>query len=94
MTEGPILGVVDATKPFKIEIERFNTNSPTRRSEFEIDGSRHSVLPPLVDHPYVGNNPQVHVFAKKWEHMVDIARACLEKSSRQWRKDGSKAMSP
>ncbi|KAA0032259.1 RNA-directed DNA polymerase-like protein [Cucumis melo var. makuwa] len=58
------------------------TNSPTRRSQFEIDGSRHSVLLRLVDRPYVGNNPQVHRFAKKWEQMANIARACLEKASR------------
>ncbi|TYK23891.1 reverse transcriptase [Cucumis melo var. makuwa] len=58
------------------------TDSLTRRSQFEIDGSRHSVLSPLVDLHYVGNNPQVHRFAKEWEEMADIARACLEKASR------------
>ncbi|TYK30025.1 RNA-directed DNA polymerase-like protein [Cucumis melo var. makuwa] len=88
-TEGPILEVYNATKPFKVEIERFNymleeylhhfvddrqrnwvqllnvaqfsynaqTNLSTRRSQFEIDGSRHSVLLPLIDRPYVRNNP-------------------------------------
>ncbi|KAA0051322.1 uncharacterized protein E6C27_scaffold55G00390 [Cucumis melo var. makuwa] len=81
MIEGPILGVFDATKPFKVKIEQFNY-SLTRRSQFEIDGSRHSVLSPLVDLHYVGNNPQVQRFAKEWEEMADIARACLEKASR------------
>ncbi|TYK06411.1 RNA-directed DNA polymerase-like protein [Cucumis melo var. makuwa] len=34
------------------------TDLSTRRSQFEIDGSRHFVLSPLVDCPYVGNNLQ------------------------------------
>uniref|UniRef100_A0A9I9E871 Uncharacterized protein n=1 Tax=Cucumis melo TaxID=3656 RepID=A0A9I9E871_CUCME len=57
-------------------------DSLIKRSQFEIKGSRHSVLPPLTDDPYVGNNPQVHGVEKKREQMADIARVCLEEASR------------
>ncbi|KAA0051469.1 Asp_protease_2 domain-containing protein [Cucumis melo var. makuwa] len=57
-----------------------------RRSQFEIDDSRHSVLLLLADGPYVGNNPQVHRFEKDREQMADIARACLEEALRQMEK--------
>ncbi|KAA0042040.1 polyprotein [Cucumis melo var. makuwa] len=46
-----ILGVADARKPFKVETERFNY-SPTKRSQFKIDGSKHFVLSSLVDRLY------------------------------------------
>ncbi|KAA0063156.1 uncharacterized protein E5676_scaffold1213G00290 [Cucumis melo var. makuwa] len=86
MIEGPSLGVVDVIKPPKVEAKQFNcsaqTDSLIKRSQFEIKGSRHSVLPPLTDDPYVGNNPQVHGVEKKREQMADIARVCLEEASR------------
>ncbi|KAA0048769.1 hypothetical protein E5676_scaffold172G00580 [Cucumis melo var. makuwa] len=100
MIEGPILGVADATKPFKVETERFicmleeYLDSPTRRSQFKIDGRRHFVLSSLVDRPYVGNNPQFHKFVKEWEQMADIARACLEKASRQIEKRADQKRCP
>ncbi|KAA0053627.1 reverse transcriptase [Cucumis melo var. makuwa] len=126
MTKGPSLGVTDATKPFKVEVERFNcmlgeylhhvvngrqknwvqllnvaqfghnaqTDSLARRNQFEIDGSRHYVLSLLGDDPYVRNNPQVHRFEEKWEHVVEIAQACLEKALRQMEKRIVKAISP
>ncbi|KAA0062586.1 reverse transcriptase [Cucumis melo var. makuwa] len=53
-----------------------------RRSQFEIDDSRHVVFPPVIDGPYVGNNPQVHRVEKEWEQMADIARVYLEEASR------------
>ncbi|TYK01507.1 reverse transcriptase [Cucumis melo var. makuwa] len=53
-------------------------DSLIRRIQFEINGSRHSVLSPLADGPYIGNNPQVHRVEKEWEPMADIARVCLE----------------
>ncbi|KAA0043309.1 mannose-P-dolichol utilization defect 1 protein-like protein 2-like [Cucumis melo var. makuwa] len=58
------------------------TDSLIRRSQFEIDGSRHSVLSPVTDGPYVGNSPQVHRVEKEWEQMANIARACLKEASR------------
>ncbi|KAA0068002.1 reverse transcriptase [Cucumis melo var. makuwa] len=36
------------------------TDSPSKRSPFEIKGKRHHALPPLADSPYVGDRPQVH----------------------------------
>ncbi|KAA0039096.1 hypothetical protein E5676_scaffold2047G00160 [Cucumis melo var. makuwa] len=62
------------------------TDSSTRRSQFKIDGSRHFVLPPLVDLPCVENNPKVHRFVKEWKQMADIAQACPEKLQGRWRK--------
>ncbi|KAA0035830.1 uncharacterized protein E6C27_scaffold403G001300 [Cucumis melo var. makuwa] len=53
-----------------------------KRNLFEIKGSRHYVLSLLIDGPYVGNNPQVHIVEKEWEQMADIARVCLEEASR------------
>ncbi|TYK28282.1 hypothetical protein E5676_scaffold600G00980 [Cucumis melo var. makuwa] len=47
---------------------------------------RQSVLPTLVDHLFVRNNPKVHKIAKEWEQKIDITRACLEKASRQMKK--------
>ncbi|TYK14633.1 mannose-P-dolichol utilization defect 1 protein-like protein 2-like [Cucumis melo var. makuwa] len=58
------------------------TDSLIRRIQFEINGSRHSVLSSFADGSYVGNNPQVHRVEKEWEQMVDIARVCLEEALR------------
>ncbi|TYK15436.1 uncharacterized protein E5676_scaffold571G00880 [Cucumis melo var. makuwa] len=114
MIKGPSLGVVDATKTPKLEVEQFScvfeeylhhcvdgrqknwvqlrnvtqfgcssqTDSLIKRSPFEIKGNRHSVLLPLTDDPYVGDFPQVHRVKVEWERMADIARVCLEESSR------------
>ncbi|KAA0036436.1 uncharacterized protein E5676_scaffold360G001010 [Cucumis melo var. makuwa] len=57
-------------------------DSLIKRSQFEIKGSRHFVLPPVTDDPYVGNNPQVHRVEKEWKQMADMARVCLEEASR------------
>ncbi|TYK22830.1 RNA-directed DNA polymerase-like protein [Cucumis melo var. makuwa] len=62
---GVILGVVDTTKPFEVETERFSRN-----------------------------NPQVYRFAEEWKQMIDIARACLEKASRQMEKRASQKRCP
>ncbi|KAA0062567.1 reverse transcriptase [Cucumis melo var. makuwa] len=85
--KGPSLGVADTIKPPKLlNVTQFGhsaqTNSLIKRSQFEIKGSRHSVLLPLIDGPYVGNNHQVHRVEKKREQMADIARVCLEEASR------------
>ncbi|TYK07555.1 RNA-directed DNA polymerase-like protein [Cucumis melo var. makuwa] len=81
--EGPSLRVTDATKPSKIEFGHdAQTDSLIRRSQFVMDGSRHSILPSITDGPYVRNSPQVHKVEKEWEQMADIARVCLEKASR------------
>ncbi|KAA0056628.1 uncharacterized protein E6C27_scaffold288G001490 [Cucumis melo var. makuwa] len=58
------------------------TDSLIRRSQFAMDGSRHSILSSVTDGPYVRNSPQVHRVEKEWEQTADIARACLEKASR------------
>ncbi|KAA0058239.1 uncharacterized protein E6C27_scaffold274G005640 [Cucumis melo var. makuwa] len=58
------------------------TDSLIKRSQFEIKDSRHSVLLPLTDGPYVGNNPQVHIVEKEWEQMPENTRVCLEEASR------------
>ncbi|TYK28787.1 uncharacterized protein E5676_scaffold403G001520 [Cucumis melo var. makuwa] len=85
--KGPSLGVADTIKPPKLlNVTQFGhsaqTNSLIKRSQFEIKGSRHSVLLPLIDGLYVGNNHQVHRVEKKREQMADIARVCLEEASR------------
>ncbi|TYK19788.1 reverse transcriptase [Cucumis melo var. makuwa] len=69
MIEGQSLGVVDATKTPKVEVEKSSC-------------SRHSVLPSLADVPYVGDRPQVHRVEEECEQMADIARVCLEETSR------------
>ncbi|KAA0066320.1 uncharacterized protein E5676_scaffold328G00280 [Cucumis melo var. makuwa] len=56
------------------------TDSPSKRSPFEIKGKRHPVLSPLADGPYVGGRPQVHRVEEEWEQMADIARVRLEAS--------------
>ncbi|KAA0043209.1 uncharacterized protein E5676_scaffold302G00140 [Cucumis melo var. makuwa] len=58
------------------------TDSLIKKSQFEIKGSRHSVLPPLTDGSCGGHNLQVHRVEKKREQMADIARVCLEEASR------------
>ncbi|KAA0042351.1 Asp_protease_2 domain-containing protein [Cucumis melo var. makuwa] len=67
------LGDAGATKPSKDEVEQFNsqfghsaqTDSLIKRIQFVINGNRHSILPLVIDDPYVGNNPQVHRVEKK-----------------------------
>ncbi|TYK11799.1 uncharacterized protein E5676_scaffold152G00090 [Cucumis melo var. makuwa] len=68
-------------------------DSLIKRSQFEIKDSRHSVLLPLTDGPYVGNNPQVHRVEKEWEQMADNTRVCLEEASRRWKRGTSVAQS-
>ncbi|KAA0067334.1 reverse transcriptase [Cucumis melo var. makuwa] len=60
-------------------------SSSTGRSSFEIVSSRQLVLPHLVDHPYIGKDPQTHNFTKEWKQTTDIARVYLAKASRQIR---------
>ncbi|KAA0057211.1 reverse transcriptase [Cucumis melo var. makuwa] len=52
------------------------------------------VLPHIVDHPYVGKNPQALNFTKKWKQTNDIVRAYLEKASRQMKKWADKKQRP
>ncbi|KAA0039570.1 uncharacterized protein E5676_scaffold775G00570 [Cucumis melo var. makuwa] len=125
--EDPSLGVVDTTKPPKVEAEQFNcmleeylhhlvdgrqknwvqllnvtqlghsvqTDSLIKRSQFEIKCSRHSVLPPLIDGPYVGNNPQVRKVEKKREQMDDHRSSVPKRSFKaDGGEGGSKAMPP
>ncbi|KAA0040627.1 RNA-directed DNA polymerase-like protein [Cucumis melo var. makuwa] len=69
-----------------LNVAQFGNNtqidSLIRRIQFEINGSRHSVLLLLVDGPYVGDNPQVHRVEEEWEQMADIVQVCLEEASR------------
>ncbi|KAA0034899.1 uncharacterized protein E6C27_scaffold103G00270 [Cucumis melo var. makuwa] len=62
------------------------TDSLIKRSLFETKGKRHSVLPLLVDGPYVEDHPQVHRVGEEWEQMADIARVHLEEASRPMEK--------
>ncbi|TYK15836.1 reverse transcriptase [Cucumis melo var. makuwa] len=62
------------------------TSSSTGRSPFEIVSGRQRVLPHLIDHPYVGKNPQVLNFTKEWKQTNNIARAYLEKASKRMKK--------
>ncbi|KAA0061387.1 reverse transcriptase [Cucumis melo var. makuwa] len=62
------------------------TSSSTGRSPFEIVSSKQPVLPYLINHPYVGKNPQALNFTNKWKQTNDIARAYLEKASRRMKK--------
>ncbi|KAA0045510.1 hypothetical protein E6C27_scaffold1202G00630 [Cucumis melo var. makuwa] len=70
------------------------TDSLIKRSQFEIKGSKHSVLPPVTVGPYVGNNPQVHRLKKEREQMADIARMCLEEASRPMEERVDQKMPP
>lgn len=60
------------------------TKSPTGRSLYEIVCSRHSVLPPLVDHRSVGNNPQVLVKRRNYgyNHLLTRNRKEIAKSKK------------
>ena len=53
-----------------------------RKSQFEIDSSRHYVLLSVINDPYIGNSTQVHRVEKEWELVANIALACLEEASR------------
>ncbi|TYK01231.1 reverse transcriptase [Cucumis melo var. makuwa] len=86
------------------QTERFNcmleeylrhfTSSSTGRSPFEIVSGRQPVLPHLVDHPFVGKNPQALNFTKEWKQTNDIARAYLEKTSKLMKKWADKKRRP
>ncbi|KAA0063945.1 reverse transcriptase [Cucumis melo var. makuwa] len=70
------------------------TSSSTGRSPFEIVSGRQPVLPHLVDHPFAGKNPQALNFTKEWKQTNDIARAYLEKASKQMKKWADKKRWP
>ncbi|TYK04997.1 reverse transcriptase [Cucumis melo var. makuwa] len=63
-----------------------HTSSTIWRSPFEIVSGRQPVLPHLVNHPYVGKNPQTLNFTKEWKQINDITRGYLEKAPRQMKK--------
>ncbi|TYK27386.1 hypothetical protein E5676_scaffold325G00680 [Cucumis melo var. makuwa] len=67
----------------EVEILRKGMEGRSKKDQVVSRGSsRHYVLPPLTDDPYIGNSPQVHKVEKEWEQMVDIARVCLEEATR------------
>ncbi|KAA0053470.1 reverse transcriptase [Cucumis melo var. makuwa] len=70
------------------------TSSSTGRSPFEIVSGRQPILPHLVDHPFVGKNPQALNFTKEWKQTNDIARAYLEKASKRMKKWADKKRRP
>ncbi|KAA0039111.1 uncharacterized protein E6C27_scaffold84G002140 [Cucumis melo var. makuwa] len=70
------------------------TDSPSKRSPFEIKDKRHSVLPPVADDPYVGDRPQVHRVGEECEQMANVARVCLEKASRPMEEKGDQKRYP
>ncbi|KAA0051105.1 putative mitochondrial protein [Cucumis melo var. makuwa] len=51
------------------------TSSSIGRSPFEIICGRQPVLPHLVDHHYVGKNPQAHNFMEEWKQTTDRSDA-------------------
>ncbi|KAA0037517.1 uncharacterized protein E5676_scaffold808G001050 [Cucumis melo var. makuwa] len=95
MIEGPSLGVVDATKTPEVEAEQLSyTDSLIKRSPFEIEDKRHSVLPPVADGPYLGDRPQVHRVGEECEQMANIAQVCLEEASRPMEERGDQKRCP
>ncbi|TYK22949.1 uncharacterized protein E5676_scaffold386G00350 [Cucumis melo var. makuwa] len=70
------------------------TDSPSKRSPFEIEDKRHSVLPPVADGPCLGDRPQVHRVGEECEQMANIARVCLEEASRPMEERGDQKRCP
>ncbi|KAA0034110.1 uncharacterized protein E6C27_scaffold65G001000 [Cucumis melo var. makuwa] len=70
------------------------TDSPSKRSPFEIEDKRHSVLPPVADGPWLGDRPQVHRVREECEQMANIARVCLEETSRPMEERGDQKRCP
>ncbi|KAA0051480.1 RNA-directed DNA polymerase-like protein [Cucumis melo var. makuwa] len=64
------------------------TDSLIKRSLFEIEDKRHSVLPLIADAPCLGDRPQVHRVGEECEQMANIARVCLEEASRPMEERG------
>ncbi|KAA0063885.1 uncharacterized protein E6C27_scaffold616G00090 [Cucumis melo var. makuwa] len=70
------------------------TDSLIKRSPFEIEDKRHSVLPPVADGPCLGDRPQVHRVREECEQMANIARVCLEETSRPMEERGDQKRCP
>ncbi|KAA0064190.1 uncharacterized protein E6C27_scaffold548G001290 [Cucumis melo var. makuwa] len=62
------------------------TDSLIKRSPFEIEDKRHSVLPP--------DRPQVHRVGEECEQMANIALVCLEEASRPMEERGDQKRCP
>ncbi|KAA0046982.1 uncharacterized protein E6C27_scaffold230G001680 [Cucumis melo var. makuwa] len=70
------------------------TDSPSKRSLFEIEDKRHSALPPVTDGPCLRDRPQVHRVKEECEQMANIARVCLEEASRPMEERGDQRRCP
>ncbi|KAA0036510.1 uncharacterized protein E6C27_scaffold17875G00010 [Cucumis melo var. makuwa] len=70
------------------------TDSPSKRSPFEIEDKRHSTSPPVADGPCLRDRPQVHRVKEECEQMADIARVCLEEASRPMEERGDQRRCP
>ncbi|TYK19839.1 uncharacterized protein E5676_scaffold811G00460 [Cucumis melo var. makuwa] len=70
------------------------TDSPNKRSPFEIEDKRHSALPPVADGPCLRDRPQVHRVKEECEQMANIARVCLEEASRPMEERGDQRRCP
>ncbi|TYK06354.1 reverse transcriptase [Cucumis melo var. makuwa] len=81
-----------------LDVAQFCFNSQTGssigKSLFEIVSGRQQLLHHIVDHLYVGKNPQAHNFMKEWKQTIDIARAYLEKASKHMKKWEGKKRRP
>ena len=51
-------------------------------------------MPYIIDHSYVGKNPQAHNFTKEWKQTTNIARVYLEKVSKRMKKWADKKGHP
>ncbi|KAA0062982.1 uncharacterized protein E6C27_scaffold468G00790 [Cucumis melo var. makuwa] len=70
------------------------TDSLIKKSPFEIEDRRHSVLPLIGDGPCLGNRPQVHRVGEEGEQMANIAQVCLEEASRPMEERGDQKRCP
>ncbi|KAA0055941.1 uncharacterized protein E6C27_scaffold319G00670 [Cucumis melo var. makuwa] len=70
------------------------TDSLIKKGPFEIEDKRHSVLPFIADGPCLGDRPQVHRVREECEQMANIARVCLEETSRPMEERGDQKRCP
>ncbi|KAA0059143.1 uncharacterized protein E6C27_scaffold430G00550 [Cucumis melo var. makuwa] len=70
------------------------TDSLIKRSPFEVEDKRHSVLPLIADGPCLGDRPQVHRVGEECEQMANIAQVCLEEASRPVEERGDQKRCP
>ncbi|KAA0061347.1 uncharacterized protein E5676_scaffold692G00290 [Cucumis melo var. makuwa] len=81
-----------------LKVTQFGYSAQTdlliKRSPFEIEDKRHSVLPPVADGPCLEDRPQVHRVGEECEQMANIPRVCLEEASRPMEEKGDQKRCP